>query len=340
MFRNLLSRLSDPPVRARDITLEKADGLNPETAFGLAYGRSPTGAEKERMSTMLLGDSPSDLKQLRNVIQIFDRQSHPTSISIRFDQHDLTTTTHDGFSLVVDKSDLAVSRGIIDANYEPHVVAFIREYVKEGMTAIDIGGNVGFHSMLLSSIVGENGRVMIFEPNTENCRLILLSLDLNEFKQTQLYPLALSDTEGYVFFAPMIGSNGGLMPSTRETLLNPNCTVVPCSRLDSLVQQQVDFIKIDVEGAEYLALSGGKAILERYRPVIVSEFSCEMIERVSKIHGQDFIRWLISFGYRPFVLSRESRSMQEIADVDNFFSHWGSHVRIEDIAFLPGERTS
>jgi FkbM family methyltransferase len=240
------------------------------------------------------------------------------------------------FKLILDKSDISVSREILSLkNYEPHLRAFVERMLKPEMSAIDIGANIGFYTLMFASIVGHRGKVFSFEPNTENSRLILLSLMENDFPQVQLLPFALSNRMEAAFFSPALGSNGAFMPNSRETLTHPNCTVVPCQRLDTVINEPVDFIKVDVEGAEYLVLSGGGELLQRYRPIIVAEFSMEMLPRVSGIGGADFLKWMNSFGYGVHLLCRDGSGMEKVSDIDIFLANWGNPFRIEDLAFIP-----
>src|SRR2546421_6316813 len=129
------------------------------------------------------------------------------------------------------------------------------------MVVVDVGANLGFHSMLAANLVGRSGKVLCIEPNSENCRLILLSIDENQFSQVVLYPVALSNRQGYALFTAHIGSNGGFLPATEESLLSPNCVVVPTFPLDALIQGKVDFMKIDTEGAEGLIIGGAKSLI-------------------------------------------------------------------------------
>lgn len=303
-------------------------------AFRVAYGRSPNSGELRQLAQ--IGNSVSRAGKLRSIIALFDRQTYPTPITVRFTADDIETTDIGPFKLVLDKHDISVSRSIIASkDYEPHVRAFVEKTLKRGMTAIDIGANVGFYTMLCASIVGDAGKVFAFEPNSENCRLILLSLSANGFANVKLYAFALSNVVGTAFFSPAIGSNGILMPFAQESIAHPNCTVVATVRLDDLIKEPTHLIKADVEGAEYLALSGGKALIEKYRPTIVAEFSLDMLQHVSGITGAEFLRWMKSLSYRPFILRRVDASMVEITDVDDFVSTWGHWARIEDIAFVP-----
>jgi len=303
--------------------------------FAMAYGRPPTAEEMPPIEAAgAAATGMSDL--LRRIIALFDGGVMATPISVRFGPKDLTKVELEDFQIMLADSDHAVSRSIIESKtYEPHMVSFIREYVKPGMTAVDIGANVGFFSILFASIVGPRGRVLSFEPNTENCRLLLISAQSNGFKNITLFPLALSWERGHALFRPAIGSNGTLYPSNAEALLDPRCTVVPCDRLDNLVHDRVDFIKIDVEGAEYLALSGAEDILRRDRPIVTSEFSLGMLRHISEIEGSDFLLWMKRLGYQIFLLGRNDALRREVTDVNELMADWGRADRIEDMAFIP-----
>jgi FkbM family methyltransferase len=304
------------------------------STFAMAYGRPPTAEELPLVKAA--GAAATGTRDLlRRMIALIDGGIVPTPISVRFGPGDLTKVEVEGFQMLLTDSDYAVSRSIIEGKtYEPHMVSFIREHLRPGMTAVDIGANVGFFSMLFASIVGSNGRVLSFEPNTENCRLVLISAASNEFKNITLFPMALSKQRGHMLFTPAIGSNGTPLPSTAEALLDPKCIVVPCDTLDNLAPGRVDFIKIDVEGGEYLALSGAENILRRYRPIVTSEFCLGMLRQGSGIEGSDFLRWMQRLGYRVLLLGRHDARRCEVLDIDALMADWGKAERIEDVAFV------
>jgi len=183
--------------------------------------------------------------------------------------------------------------------------------------------------------VGESGKVICFEPNSENCRLILLSAYKNGFKNVILYPMAASDRTGAVLLSTHLGSNGGLIPANERSLLSPNCRVVSAVRIDELILDPVDLIKIDVEGAEGLVIRGAQNLIERHRPIVTSEFSMEMLSRVSGMPGQEYLAFFQARGYDIFLIDRRSGDLVGIEDVDAFIAHYGPPVRIEDLVFVP-----
>ena len=134
-----------------------------------------------------------------------------------------------------------------------------------------------------------------------------------------------------------MGSNGGLLPSDFEVLQSPQCVVVPTFRMDQLIHERVNMIKIDVEGAEGLVFDGGWGLIELHRPIISSEFSPEMLRRVSKTEPLEYLRRFQALEYRIFLLERDKADGTglEITDIGDFLGTYGHSTRIEDIAFIP-----
>lgn len=303
------------------------------TLFAAAFGRAPQESDVDTLRDIDLSNASA---ALRSLVTGYDKQTHASPVTVRFGPSEIETFNLGDYSLVLDKADKAVSLPILSGHdYEPHLVRLFRQSIQPGMTVVDIGANVGFYSMLSASLVGSKGRVYSFEPNTENCRLLLMSAALNKFDWLKLFPLALSSENGSAFFTPAIGSNGGLLPNVQDTLLSPNCTVVPTMKLDDMVTAPVHFIKADVEGAEYLALKGGEELIRKHKPIIAMELSVAMAGQISGINAPDFLRWIYSMGYSGSVLSQSDAPDESITDIDTFFSNWGWIGRIEDIVFRP-----
>ena len=135
----------------------------------------------------------------------------------------------------------------------------------------------------MARAVGPAGRVIAVEPNSENCRLILLNAKANDVDNVELLPVALDTHQGWAYFSTHLGSNGGLIPTDDEAMLDGRGLVVPTFTLDSLVDARVDVLKIDLEGAEGRALAGATRIVESDRPVVITEFSAEMLQRISQV---------------------------------------------------------
>lgn len=184
-----------------------------------------------------------------------------------------TLFRRDGYSIYADPNDFGVGRHVAEGDYEPHVAAIFRRFVKEGDVVVDIGANIGFFSLLAAKLVGQPGRVVAIEPNPSNCRLIEASRIENGFTQLQLHALAAGLNNGILALHSSY-SNGSVARVSNNIGTLMRSEIVQAMRLDDLLQlERLDFVKIDVEGFEFDALAGFKKHLARFKPKIVSEFA-------------------------------------------------------------------
>ncbi len=147
--------------------------------------------------------------------------------------------------------------------YEPHQTQLFERYVKPGMVVYDIGAHQGYYSLLSSTLAGEPGMVIAFEPSPDNLARLRRHLELNDCKNVRVIEIAVSDREGTARFETRAGSGVG-------HLSNDGPLEVRTTRLDALAEElpRPDVIKIDVEGAELDVLRGGLKTIESARPVI------------------------------------------------------------------------
>jgi len=291
-----------------------------------------------RVRNVLGKDVVETMSDVRAVTMALDRQTYPTPMIVRFSEGDVKFAQVNGIDCPIDRHDISVSGpSVFTGVYEPHLVACFTRICRPASVVFDVGANLGYHSLLLSRLAGSNGHVYAFEPNSENCRLILLALEHDQISNITLLPIALSDRRGWAYFSSFIGSNGGFV-TDRLFALQQHGTVVPTFRLDELSLPDVDVIKVDVEGAEYKALKGADSMLRRCRPAVVCEFSMEMARRISEVDPAYFLGWVESMEYKVFVLDRNSCQACAIDSVAALCDGWGSLARIEDLLFMPREK--
>lgn len=152
--------------------------------------------------------------------------------------------------------------------WEPHETRLLFDLVKPGQVAVDVGANIGYHSMLLGALVGPGGRVYSFEPAHDNLGLIDANVALNGLSNITTIPAAVSDRAGYV------GLNHYPLSRSCDSIVDIEGagfaakSIVPSATLDGLESvgvDRVDFLKIDIQGAELKALQGARDMLERNR---------------------------------------------------------------------------
>jgi FkbM family methyltransferase len=164
--------------------------------------------------------------------------------------------------------------------HDPDVTDLLCKYIKPGFTVVDAGAHIGYFTLLISRLVGPRGKVFALEPLPKNIRRLEEHLSWNHCNQnTQIFPFALAEQDGeekFLYFD--ISTIGRLASSESKSNIvaqPPSCITVKCRSLDALFQnlniELLDFVKIDVEGAEFRALQGMSKILNMYRPKLLIE---------------------------------------------------------------------
>jgi FkbM family methyltransferase len=273
---------------------------------------------------------------IRRMLGTIEHQVAPTAFSVQLGASDAVRCTVGGVDLLCDAADAAVTPGLLSGHYESHLTAVFERYCTPGMTVIDVGANLGYYSLLASGLVGPSGRVIALEPNSENCRLLLSSLRLNDAANVQLLPVAADAQAGWAYYSTHVGSNGGLIADA-DLLSHPG-TVVPTFRLDDLVQGPVGFLKMDVEGAEGRVVRGATQIIERDRPIVTTELKEEMLRRVSGSTVADYLGYFEALGYTPSVLEKTTGAEKPYPSVADLLADWGESDELRDVLLLPGAR--
>ncbi|MCW5875198.1 MAG: FkbM family methyltransferase [Anaerolineales bacterium] len=156
--------------------------------------------------------------------------------------------------------------------YEMELQHAIREWAKPGAVVYDLGANVGYVSLLLARAVGSQGRVFAFEPLPANQDRLRRNVELNPGLNVRLIPGAAADRSGRAAFATH-GSDdmGRLHAGTSQPPVNT--IEVETTALDDFVKAHPApaLVKIDVEGAEVLALQGMQQLLCTHKPVLFIE---------------------------------------------------------------------
>jgi len=240
----------------------------------------------------------------------------------------------EAFKIYVSPSGSPVASPLIEGRpYEPHVVAAMRRLLKPGMVFVDVGASIGYLSMVAAHAVGVQGKVICFEPDPYNCKLLYLSAKINGFANVEIYPLAVADKSRNVIFDSMQG-NGVISNFDVNLESTPMRFVVRTLPLDQILrdEESIHVLKMDVEGAEYMVLRGAANTLKRQRPVILSEFSPAGLQNVSGVSGQEFLRLLIDEGYDISVLGFDNEVIDCGDDIERVFRHYSelltSHIDI------------
>ena len=139
-------------------------------------------------------------------------------------------------------------------------------YLTQRRTALDIGAHVGLWTMSLAKTFQQ---VVAFEPVPDHVACFARNLDDRQYPNVTLHAVALSEVQGSALM-----THGDRETSSRAQIATQpgeGRVQVPTMRLDEYDFREVDFIKVDCEGFEYAALSGGRELLRRERPLVLVE---------------------------------------------------------------------
>ncbi len=181
------------------------------------------------------------------------------------------TGLRSGLKMYVDSRDLSVTPYLVmHGNWEPATTKQVLRHVKPNMRVVDVGANVGYYSLLMAKAIGPKGRLVSFEANPLLAELVQANLAINGFALgsgiSTVVAKAVSNFTGETQFTFFDKYKGGgtvhdIAPQAGDA---SNRHSVPCVKLDDALSDfgQVDFIKMDAEGAEQLILTGARRTIE------------------------------------------------------------------------------
>ena len=175
------------------------------------------------------------------------------------------------------RTDSVVGRSLdYYGEYFEQEVALFRQCVRAGDRVIDVGANIGAHTVALARLVGPAGRVLALEPVDGNHRLLCGNLALNGLDWVDGLLAAAGAADGLLHLAAVaMDEDGNYGALSLDALAGDR--PVPVHRLDGLVGEgeggagRIRLIKIDVEGMESEVLEGARGLIARDRPVLYVE---------------------------------------------------------------------
>ena len=198
------------------------------------------------------------------------------------------------------EGDASLSNG----GYEPEVVNVIERFLEPGDCAIDVGACLGYHTCLMSKLVGEKGLVLAFEPHFASFKYLVHHVHLaNKLNNVECLRVALWKEDAAdlkLWAAPQIGYHSFHKYTTSESY-----ELVEGRKLDTLLTSEKDhprLIKIDCEGTEAEILCGMMGILEKGVDCVIVELNYHMLSETGR---SDMVirEYMAALGYDMFLIS-------------------------------------
>jgi FkbM family methyltransferase len=215
---------------------------------------------------------PRGTERILRVLHHPDRRQWALDQTVRLPRHNLCVQ--------VNTSNFLEWRIFFLGEYEPEVTSALETHSPVGGTVIDVGANVGIHTLIMAHSVGK-GTVLAIEPVPELFTRLLRNIALNGLCNVTAEQVAVTDRSCTVTLFLPSGEPGtsGTRRLAASMAYSPDRVPLRVMgiTLDELVARhhltRVDLIKIDVEGFEGSVLAGAGNILAAHRPVLVFEYS-------------------------------------------------------------------
>lgn len=189
------------------------------------------------------------------------------------------------------KNDMYVGKSIdLYGEYCEDESAFLAQICKPNDIVVEVGANIGTHTVMMAKKVGFGGKVFAFEPQRIVYQTLCANIALNSIKNVYAYNMAVGAKEGHVYIPSMdyesTNNFGGV--SVKENIQGEKIQLV---NLDDFLEIDLcKLIKIDVEGMEIDVLKGAVNIISRHSPILYLEN-----DRVEK--SKELIEYLWSLDY-------------------------------------------
>jgi FkbM family methyltransferase len=184
---------------------------------------------------------------------------------------------------------------------------------------LDIGANVGIHTLAVAQHVSDGGAVVSFEPHPVNHRLLIHNIVQNRLRHVVAENLGLAESPSVLTGAACAQGGNWSLASQGDYRFE-----VKLVRLDDYLQDhpvpRIDLIKLDVEGAEVRVLRGAKQTIDRFHPLVVFEVCPSWLTKM-KTSPVELFAELVGHGYSIHPLP--GRKLE-----------WGRRVKLGDLAGL------
>jgi FkbM family methyltransferase len=222
-----------------------------------------------------------------------------------------------GFSFVCDLRDSIAREVCFTGQYEPQETALLRQLLGPGQTFVDVGANWGYFTFLAAALTGPAGRIVSLEPDPRLFALLQANLRHNGLGRVTALPVAAADRADTLRLAGFDAAGGNWGQSRLANADAAASFLVPTTLLDAALDRlgvvAIDVLKMDIEGAEDLALRGMADGLSRhrYRHVLLEVHPALLAER-----GRTFeqtVAPLTAAGYRPWRIDHSPAATRRAA---------------------------
>jgi FkbM family methyltransferase len=212
----------------------------------------------------------------------------------------------EGFKLALHQHDTIISESIRKNRvWAEAETKLFRELIKPGMVVVDVGANLGYFSLLASTLVGPTGGVHAFEPDPVNAVLLRKNVRLNHASNIKVVESALSDNEDSISLFVDLNNKGDhrIWQPDGESRRRIEVAATTLDEYLSRTRAAASFLKIDVQGAEGKVMGGMKKTLDQPSlKYIITEFWPAALRKCGT-QPEQFLRQITDAGFNIRVVA-------------------------------------
>jgi len=224
---------------------------------------------------------------------------------------------------LLDKGDAYTLETYSNVEYhEKTTVSFLDRIIKKGMNVINVGANIGYFTLLIAKLVGNDGKVYAFEPSIRTSKLLQKNIELNKYQNISVETKAVSDQNNIVDLWVGRGSVFNFV-SSKAPEKDPELfkTTAKTTSIDDFISEnkiKLDFLFMDAEGSEMKILEGMKKTLqENPNLTIITEYNPYTLE-LTDTSPKLFLELIEKKGFLIYLIDEEKKNVIEVSKEEVF----------------------
>lgn len=200
-------------------------------------------------------------------------------------------------TMVYEEQDFFIGKALeVYGEFSELEVVLFRKLIKAGDLVVEVGANIGCHTLVYSQFVGPTGNVLAFEPERNVFKMLCGNMAINNARHVHCFHQAVGDHDGQIHVPEpdyTKTTNFGNMDLTKD-YSEYQGYLVPLIKLDTLGLVRCDFMKVDVEGMETAVLRGATETIKRCKPYLY-------VENDRPDHSKELKQTIEGLGYKMYV---------------------------------------
>jgi len=196
--------------------------------------------------------------------------------------------------------------------HEPFTTQLVMKEISKGDVVLDIGANIGYYTLIFAKLVGKEGKVFAFEPEPNNFSLLKKNIAINGYENVVLIEKAVSNKSGKARLYLAEEHSGDHRIYESEVILGRKSIEIETVKLDDYFKGykgRIDFLKMDIQGVEPIALKGMETLLEKHRPKILTEFWPAGLKQFG-IDPVEYFNLLVIKGFKLYDINEDDDTVE------------------------------